>query len=311
VRQIPAALDAYEKYVAPAKSEDGALLASIARASLQLLATEQRAVDVRPAALERLAAYGDLDARNELALAAAGEHTLTREALAADTALARLGDQKAVTRLGERLFSPDLRDKIFLIDALVAANARASAYLLVSLLQDRDPVTRSAAADALGALGAREAVPQLQELLTDEDGSVRLSAAASLKQLGSDAADEQIAQMLMSPAADVRLMAAEALANGKRKQWVEVVRPMLQDPNGLLRLHAAKLFARVEPVAARDVLVKATSDQNPVVRDQASTILESIPPYDLALMRRLLRDSNPIVRVRAAGAILKATASPR
>ncbi|MBE3135696.1 MAG: HEAT repeat domain-containing protein, partial [Acidobacteria bacterium] len=152
----------------------------------------------------------------------------------------------------------------------------------------------------------REALPSLREALDDPIPYVRLSAAAAVKQFGDAAADARIDSMLKSESPDVRLMAVEALAGGKSRGWVSITKPLLADPNGLTRLRAAKLLARDEPDAARAVLARAVADPNPVVRQDAVRILETLRPYDVKLLRGLLRDKSQWVRLYAAGSLLAA-----
>jgi HEAT repeat protein len=93
--------------------------------------------------------------------------------------------------------------------------------------------------------------------------------------------------------------------------------PLLDDPNGLTRVRAAELLADVEPDKARAALETALGDPNPVVRADVARVVESAGLIStdtnlrltLPMLRRLLRDRDPVVRTHAAGAILRVTHS--
>jgi HEAT repeat protein len=304
-RKTDLALRAYEAYAASAKTEDASLLAPVARGDLQALgdATQTEPM-LRTEALERLVRYGaNQAARRELEQMVAATVGAT---FYADVSLARLGDVKAAIRLAELAGSESVVNKVPVIEALRAAGAKKHASVLVPLLDDPNPLVRAAAAQTLGAMEYREALSQLREGLDDPIPYVRLSAAAAVRQLGDAAADARIDSMLKSESPDVRLMAVEALAVGKSRGWVSVTKPLLADPNGLTRLRAAELLATDEPAAARAVLARAVTDPNPVVRQDAVRILETLRPYDVKLLRGLLRDQSSWVRLYAAGSLLAA-----
>ena len=80
---------------------------------------------------------------------------------------------------------------------------------------------------------------------------------------------------------------------------------------------AAELLARdagQTQAEARAVLIKTAADSNPTVRGEAARILEQMPPLDPGLLRTLLSDATPDVRMYGAGSVLAAqtaAASPR
>jgi HEAT repeat protein len=114
----------------------------------------------------------------------------------------------------------------------------------------------------------------------------------------------------------MRLIAAEAYADRGTGAWVNALMPLLQDTAGLTRLRAAELLAPVNPEAARGVLTAAAADNNPVVRAEATRILDAPAiaaaiPSDLPSLRRLLRDPDPGVRLHAAGIVIGLAAGGR
>src|SRR6185369_13318695 len=84
-----------------------------------------------------------------------------------------------------------------------------------TLLADRSPMVRRAAAGALGHLEAKSAVPSLARALKDDGvAAVRRTAAWALAQIGADGAAEELTAALQKDAdADVREMCAWALGN--------------------------------------------------------------------------------------------------
>ena len=116
--------------------------------------------------------------------------------------------------------------------------------------------------------------------------------------------------MLQSEVPDLRIMAADAV-DGQNGAWVAAIMPLLENRDGVTRLQAARLIAPVNPEAARRTLQEAAGDGNPVIRAEAVRVMEEVAPTspdaaDLPQARRLLRDRDPLVRLRAAGVLLAA-----
>ena len=114
--------------------------------------------------------------------------------------------------------------------------------------------------------------------------------------------------MLSSDIPDFRLMGAEAW-EGRPGPWVDALEPILQNDAGLLRLQAARLLAPVRPDAAAETLRRASADENPVVRAEAVRTIERLAAdgtflWDVATLRRMLRDAEPGIRLSAAAALL-------
>lgn len=297
------ALKFYDAFAARTKRHDAGLLSAIAMSELRAIAARADAdVRLRTEALERLARASDPAAIRELK--ATGEAGGTGAAILADVALVRLGDQAAATRLASA--GDLLPDKSILADAILRSGARNQTTLLMQLLSDANPVTRAAAADAIGALDGKAAIPALKGLLTDEVPRVRSRAALALKKLGDPAGDELVAAMLKSPVSAVRLAALEANRAPRDSSRLNAVKEILKDPDPLNRIRAAEVAAQDDPVTARAVLVTVVNDPDLTARREACRVLESLPPIDVALFRRLLADPQDAVRVPAAGGILTA-----
>ena len=270
------ALDAYERWLEAARSEDVFALEAVARASLEAIAAGDDRGLALPA-LEALARAGVRGAADRLA----------RLRGAVDPAMAR----------------PEAK-----IDTLKAAGPGSIPALRQIMREQKGPV-RAAALRALAAMNAHEATEDARGLLTDPDPLVRAAAAIALARFGDPAGESRVKEMLASPVADIRLLGAEAYAGRGEGAWTEALVPLLEDPNGLTRLRAAELLAPVRPELARPVLEKAATDPNPVVRADASRILTAgdtglATAATLPAFRRMLRDADPSVRLQGGVGIV-------
>ena len=292
-------LDAYERFLGTKTPEDVFLLEHIAAGVLHELSSSTDA-ELRSEALLILATHGGASARAALA---AGK------SIPVLAARARLGDTTAVSELQQLAASDAIREKAGIVKALQDAG-RASAPVIASLLNDASPMTRSAAAAALGNLGDKSTVPSLQKLLADNDPSVRATAAVALAKLGDGSGNEVITAMINSDVPDVRLFAAEAYEDRPSPDWVDAIRPSLSDTNGLTRLIAASRLAKADPEAARATLLAATADANPVIRMEAAKILVRRQLAPVAVLRKLLRDADPWVRLRGAEGVMEMGRTP-
>ena len=223
--------------------------------------------------------------------------------LIADAARAKDGDAAALKRLDTAATAGTL-DPSAVTEALEAAGPPATPALMLMLNAPAGPL-RAAAAAALGRRNADEARPALQKLLTDMDPFVRSSAAVALARMGDQQAQAVVDRMLLSDVPDLRLMAAEAW-NGQDGPWVSAIMPLLDNRDGVTRLQAAQLVAPVNPELARRTLQEAAGDPNPVIRAEATRIMEHVAQHvpdigDISQLRRLLRDPDPVVRLHAAG----------
>jgi HEAT repeat protein len=256
---------------------------------------------LRLLALESLARGGSPGARSRL-------RVLTDSTPAALAALADLGDAPSATALVDGALGGQIRPEN--AAELLPAAGFAAIDALVSLLKHPVAPVRADAIRGLGRVGARGAIPQLRAALTDPHPLVSSSAVVALTRLGDPEGEERANRMLGSDVPDMRLMAAAAFAARGDSRWTASVTPLLKDPNGLTRLTAAELLAQVEPEAAYGVVAAALCDQNPVVRAAGARVLAApalavMVQSDLASLRRLLRDPDESVRLRASALILE------
>ena len=305
---VAAALDTYEAWLpAVRQREDVFLLETIATGLVESLASATD-MEVRARALEILAAIGDRTAIAKLNSMSASGGTAR-----SDAALARLGDAAAVTRLSARVKNGGARDVSDAIDALGEGGVKTAAVVIAGALDPSRPLpTKMAAARALGRLGDPSLVPQLKQALKDPDPPVRVMAAAALARLGDDSAADLMQTYANSPVGDLRLIAVEASAPGNPTgPWVGVATGVLKDPDPLVRLRAAELLLQhaADPGAAGEVFTQALGDTNPAMRYAAAQRLDRLPATalerDLPTLRKLLRDTSPMVQIEAAAGVLR------
>jgi HEAT repeat protein len=303
------ALDAYEEWLRGVGREDVFLIQPIARRALEDFVNSPE-LALKLAALQALAANGSTEAIQRLTELA----TSPQPEIGADEALARNGDAQAIGRLEKALArSAPQADVSSTIDALADAKATGAAAAIAKTLVPSRPVpTRMSAAHALGLLGDRDAITTLKQALQDPDPPVRFMAAAALARLGDSSADQMVAQMENSPVGDIRMMIAEnSAAVSPSGAWVAIARDVLNDSDPLARLNAARVLLAhgADAADAKSVLDTALSDPNPALRTAAARVLGQLPSAvvgtDIALLRRLLRDTSPQVRFVAADALLR------
>ena len=301
-RDVLAGLDAYEAWQKNRGPEDVGLLEPIARA-IVLDVARRGDPDLRREAVRLLR-----EARVTVPPADATRDS--PDSVMADAALAAQGDAAAARRLEAAAAQPSGPNRTRIIEALETAGPAGTKALITILGAPSSGPERGLAAAALGRMRAEPARPALLQAIKDPDPFVRVSSAVALARMGDDTGRSMVEDLLASPVPDLRIMAAEAW-NGQPGPWVEAIRPLLDNPDGLVRFQAAELVAPVDPEAARRVLEDAATNENPAIRAEAGRIATSLASQtsgaDLAALRRLLRDSDMTVRLRAAGAVLAAS----
>ena len=259
---------------------------------------------LRTEAFERLARDGDTGAAGSLRQD--GRSAPARVALLADAALSRLGDENATKRIESAIGAQSDLPKTAEAEALIGTGKTDLAPLLVPLLKHPDPYTRAAAVEGLGTLGHKAAVDEMRVLLKDPFVEVRTKTALALSRLGDSAGRDIVSAMLRSPVPDVRLNALEANPSIIAAERITIIRTLVTDRDPLNRVRAAEALARDYPEEARGVLVPLTQNPDSMARREASRVLGGLTPIDLDLSRQLMVDSEPWVRMYAAGSVLRA-----
>jgi hypothetical protein len=296
---VATALMQYERWLGARTLEEPGVVRRIAVAALREEAAQQQDSAVRLEALRSLAAAGDAAADTELSRAlSAGSGVEARM-------LATMGNQRAVAVLLADL-QKGIANTVLTVDALGESGSRQAMAPLLGLLADSRIEVRGAAVNALGKFGDRSLVSRLKPLLSDQSGFVRVRAAGALYRLGDDSGLQLLQDLMADPSASMRLAAADAMASRPDTGWLALVRDLTRVREGEVRAAAARLIAAHDPDLARTVLESLTSDENPAIRDLASQWIADVPT-DLTGLRRLMRASNRMTRVRAAGRVLALT----
>jgi hypothetical protein len=307
------ALDAYDKFQIAAKRGSATLLAPIARGELRAL-THNDLPSTQGDALGALAADGDRAARQQLEkLATDPKSAASGAAIAADEALARLGDAPAGQRLmaAAAQLDPARRAMLLRDIASIPHAPKPAASLVRESLQSPDPMAQMTAANLAATFGLTELEPDLRQVAANGHPMVRNDATLALMRLGDAASKETIRKQLSSPVPAVQLQAARAFAAVGEKNWVVAVRPLLGNLDGLTRFSAAELMLPVDRHAALDVLQEGLTDQNPTIRTEAARIMTADGQVDPTLLRKLLTDAAPRARLLAASAVLSQARAPQ
>ena len=295
-----AGLQAYEQWLNARKLDDGYLLRRCARA---LLWEGAALPEVAADALQYLSADDDPFARARLA------NMMVGGGLAETRALARLGDEGAVSQLIARMAKHPGSNKTFFIEALVQSRSPRAIPVLTALLDDKDPTNVSAAVDGLGTLNAMSAIPKLRRLHEDSAAifAVQFLAAGALYKMNDLTGLSLLQRQLTSEYSTLRVGAAEQMASRPDGTWMQVVRALVTDQDPHVRLRAAKLIAPFELDLAKQTLESLLVDNNQAIRQLAGMTIADRTATDFVTVRRLLRTTDMPTRMRAAGRILELT----
>ena len=293
-----AASEAYERWLNRRPLEEPAIVRRLAKGLLTEAATQRSDAMLRIEALKALAEGGEAGATDVLA---------STSSPADVRALASLGDEKAAKQLAAQL-SHEQPDKLRTIEALGQSGRRSVIPVVAAQLTDPREEVRAASADALAGLRATGEVASLRRLLSDPSSYVRTRAARALFRLGDMTGLPLLQNLTASDTAMSRLIAAEAMSSDPDQNWLALVRSLASSSEPEVRAGAARLLAAHDPDLARQALTELSRDPNIAIRELATrTLAESLPVGDLATLRQLMKNGDPLTRVRAAGAVLKAT----
>lgn len=297
-----AALDAYDAFAKANTRGPVTLLTPIARGELRAI-SKNALTTLDGDALRVLATNGDASAKRQLEQLSTATKP-TAASLSATTALAGMGDAAAAQRLVAYATQAEGSQRsVFLHEIANVPHAPALAVVRDSL-KSSDPVVQATAAEAAASLGLKDLTPDLKQVLVTGHPFAQNAAATALAMFGDPSAKERVQMLLTSPAGSVRMQAAKALNATGDHGWTEQIRPLLQDQDGLTRFQAAELLLPVDRAASLTVLQAGLSDPNPVIRAEATRILTSDGKVEPALLRILVTDKTPQVRLLAANAIL-------
>lgn len=189
----------------------------------------------------------------------------------------------ALHRLGDTRFSRDLEH--FAVDA--------------------DPTLRGSAAQVLGLLGEPSAVKLLWPLSQDKVASVRLQASESLWRLGEEVGFQSLVGYSVSKQPDEQIIALIGLASRNDPRAIPFLHAQL-DNYVEVSLVATRALGMLGSDEGYALAVKFATSKDARRRSLAALAMGAIGRSDLqGNLRTLLSDSNAIVRLSAATAILQ------
>jgi len=206
-------------------------------------------------------------------------------------ALARIGDPRAVGPLVEAL----KHSEVWLVPRIADILTRHGALSIdpmIAFLEDpaRHPA-RAWAASILGEVGAARAFPALVRALNDLDDEVRAKSASALGRLGDGRAVSYLLDHLLSdPAPFVRARIAQALGQFDEPEVVERLVRALGDPAWWVRMRSVEALEQVG-TRAEGPLLLALDDSDPEIRIRAAGALERLG-VPARLIAAIERDEN-------------------
>ena len=206
-------------------------------------------------------------------------------------ALARIGDPRAVAPLVEAL----KHSEVWLVPRIADILTRHGALSvdpMIAFLED--PARHSArawAASILGEVGAARAFPALVRALADLDDEVRAKSASALGRIGDGRAVGYLLDHLLSdPAPFVRARIAQALGQFDEPEVVERLVRALGDPAWWVRMRSVEALEQVGEQAEGPLLL-ALDDSDPEIRIRAAGALERLG-VPARLIAAIERDEN-------------------
>lgn len=192
------------------------------------------------------------------------------------------------------------------------------------LLSDPSPRVRSHAVFILGEIGDDSALPMIREAVRQtiprasetETKLFQLQAAEAMVKLGDASRLEAILASLFAANQDdlqISALAAQILGGLGYKSVTNDLKNLAGDIDASgrvmppeIRMAAAGALAKLNQTEVGFIADQYRSDESPLIRAQAAFVYgENRNPADLAKLEPMLGDRSGLVRVSAAGAILK------
>lgn len=220
-------------------------------------------------------------------------------------ALGRLGgDEEVLEAARAGLEDEAVPVRLAALGALAHLEDRAAATsLLGRALSAEEPAVAVRAAAALAALGDEGGLARLRSVLLEGSLTVAAAAAVAAQELG-EACHDALVEVLERPEPALRVQAAASLLRlGDEERAVPALVALLETP-GWPGLQAALALVEARPAEAREGLARALRSEEPGLRAGAAGGAARAPD-GLALLRPVLSDGRPEVRVAAAAALLR------
>ncbi|WP_456474222.1 HEAT repeat domain-containing protein [Candidatus Pyrohabitans sp.] len=225
----------------------------------------------------------------------------------AASALAKIGDERAVGPVVNALFDEDSRVRASAAKALGTLKSIKAVKPLIASLSDRDSAVRASAARALGSIGDTRAIEPLIASLSDRDSTVRASVARALGSIGDTRAIEPLMASFYSEGDEfVRRDILLAISGYRDNRILEMMTQCLHDRDAYVRRIAASALWKNGGKGAIEPLIKALGDEESTIRYCAVSALDGIT--DECVIEPLinaLEDEDEMVRTVAASALGK------
>jgi HEAT repeat protein len=256
---------------------------------------------IRVQAAESLGAWGGPQAGDALAAAMVDKDGWV--ANTAQTALARLGDARAVAPLGERLYRFDefgfgaVEEEV--AEALGGIPDPEAARLLIDALDDEDDWGRPAVASALVAIGD-VAISPLIEVLGEPDLRSRLGVGSILTNIGAPAVSPLLR---LIRAEDPGIDDATEILGAIGAPAVPDLLDALSDPSPVVRALTADALGATQDDRAAEPLVSLLGDADEDVRATAAAVLAELGEPAIAPLVEALGSGDPTTRAEAAATL--------
>jgi HEAT repeat protein len=306
MRRAAAAILATVLAAAGARAEDR----GDPKGDLETLASASAAPAARAAAALRLGEVPPSPARDGVvaALAAALDDASPAVRAGAATALARLGDERAMPRLERRLEAE--REEGVLAPLLLAIGASGGRYAVEAVARRCDDPrvrVRAAAATALGDLGGEVARRRVLALLRERDADpewvVRSAALLALARCGTRADAGVVLEAYREGGGEAWWLARASLATAVAaldERPLPVLDRLMADPDPRVASAAALALART---GRTDDLLRRLHDASPSVRAAAAAACGEVPGAAGRLREMAFSDRDRDVRWSAALAL--------
>ncbi len=218
---------------------------------------------------------------------------------------AMVAGQRRLVRLEPQLQTLRRDSNLSVRPAAIYALARLgeTKYLaaLPAALENRAAIVRANAAMVLGDLGDVNAAHLLRQHVDDPNAAVRFAVTVALAQLGQRQAISSLIAMSLSAYAADQLAALSVFCSLRAPVAANVLTAGLSDTLPEARLIAARGLGRRGSAAGQGLALHYAHSRHSHLRALAALALGAIArPADAAVLRRMLADPNPQVRVAAA-----------
>lgn len=173
---------------------------------------------------------------------------------------------------------------------------------LFKMLNDKDPLVRSAAIESLQRQKSVDALDEISGLLiNDPDRDVRRMAAFSLGKQKDRRAVPFLIQALKDPEPNVRVDAVSSLRRLKAREAVDPLLEFLNKDDKRMKKHVILVLGKIGGEKAVPAIEKALTDEDDGVREAANLALGDLTSRSsIDKIKPLLTDENVRVRLAAA-----------